>query len=249
MAVGSARRGEARQRCSRVYGLETVGACRSSLADRVAGVRASDTVDQNIAKDRAASAAQNFQSAGTCSPADCTNGRPARPDNRSAGTGAAPRNEPCCTSWWPGTRRRYLPSCATPTRRRRIASLRRTRARCVSAVRHPRTRLHARTLPDLPRRDRGCVQLQAARNLSELHRATHGRHRRASGRSRAAARTLPTVGVYGAQAAAPRAHARSGVDELDRRTRRPRARRVAETRRAQARNPLAADRGSLRGAR
>ncbi len=72
----------------------------------MAGVRASATVDNNIAKDRAASAAQNFQSAGTCPPAACTNGRPVRPDNRSAGTGVARQNEPCCTSWWPGTRRR-----------------------------------------------------------------------------------------------------------------------------------------------
>ncbi len=35
------------------------------MADRAAGVRASDTVDQNIAKDRGASAARKFQIAGT----------------------------------------------------------------------------------------------------------------------------------------------------------------------------------------
>ena len=36
----------------------------------MASVRASDTVDQNTAKKRAAIAARNFQSAVTCSPAD-----------------------------------------------------------------------------------------------------------------------------------------------------------------------------------
>lgn len=77
-------------------------------------------------------------------------------------------------------------------RRRWVAALRRARARRVSAVRHPRARLRARALSKLQRRDRGGVQLQAARNLSELHGAAHGRHRRASGGSRAAWRAIPT---------------------------------------------------------
>ncbi len=185
--------------------------------------------------------ARNFQSTGTCWPAVFTNERPERPDKRSAATGVARPGEPCCTSSSRGTRRRARRAARRRPRGRWGTSLCRARARRVSAVRYPRARLRARALSDLSRRDRGRVQLQAARNLSELHRATHGRHRRASGGSRAAARAIPTVGVHGSQTAAPRARARSGVDELDRWTRRSRDRRVAEARRAQARNWVVVD--------
>src|SRR5262245_34956965 len=57
-------------------------------------------------------------------------------------------------------------------------------------------------------------------------------------------RAIPTVGVHAAQAAAARARARSGMDELGRRARCSRDRCVAEAGRAQAQDPRAADRGS-----
>ena len=55
------------------------------LDDDVAGVRPSDTADQNVAIARAAIAARNFHYARACSRAASTNVRPARPDGPFAG--------------------------------------------------------------------------------------------------------------------------------------------------------------------
>jgi hypothetical protein len=99
--------------------------------------------------------------------------RPVRTDVRRGRTtarrvtNAAPRNEPCCASSLPVTRRR----CRRVPRRRP-----RTAAGCLATssastlricVRHPRTRLHARTLPDLPRRDPRPDHARIARRLAK----------------------------------------------------------------------------------